>query len=151
MQRNSTYKKSLTPSFIYVVIFILYESLSSIYLFLPPLFAVLFVLFVRALHKEDVTLAFVVSLCLIIFEADKGYILFTSIIYFAIAYKFIMPKIIQSMNCYWCINISYVLLAYLGFFLFNAILSKVFLLSLPSISYYTIYYIVVEFLIVSIL
>jgi hypothetical protein len=40
---------------------------------------------------------------------------------------------------------------YLGFFLFNSILSNVFLFPMPSISYYIIYYIIIEFLIVSIL
>ena len=45
MQRSITHKKSIAP-FVYIVLFAIYESLSSIYLFLPPLFGVLFVLFV---------------------------------------------------------------------------------------------------------
>jgi hypothetical protein len=150
MQRNSTHQKSLTP-LLYIIFFIVYESLSSVYLFLPPLFGVLFVLFVYALNKEDVPSLFTILLCLLLFEADKGYTLFTSIIYFIIAYKFIMPKIIQNVSCNSCVKISYILLAYFGFFLFNVILSKLFLLPMPAINYYIVYYIVVEFLIVSLL
>lgn len=150
MQRSLPNQKSLTP-LVYITLFIIYESLSSIYLFLPPLFGVLLVLFVYALNKEETQSIVVLSLCLVIFEADRGYILFSSIIYFIIVYKLIMPKIIQNVNCNACVRISYVLLAYLGFFLFNLLLAKVFLLPEPSISYYVIYYILIEFLIVSLL
>lgn len=150
MQRSITNKKSIAP-LIYIVLFAIYESLSSIYLFLPPLLGVLFVLFVDALEREDTVSVMVVSFCLVLFEADKGYILFTSIIYFILVYKFIMPRLIQSTSCYSCIKISYVVLAYLGFFVFNYILSKIFLSPMPTMSYYIIYYIIIEFLIVSIL
>jgi hypothetical protein len=150
MQRSITNKKSLAP-LVYIVLFAIYESLSSIYLFLPPLLGVLFVLFVQALEKEDAISVMVIAFCLVLFEADKGYTLFTSIIYFIIVYKFIMPRLIQSTSCYSCIKISYVILAYLGFFVFNYLLSKIFLSPMPTMNYYIIYYIIIEFLIVSIL
>ena len=150
MQRSITNKKSIAP-LVYIVLFAVYESLSSIYLFLPPLLGVLFVLFVDALEREDTIAVMVVAFCLVLFEADKGYTLFTSIIYFIIVYKFIMPRLIQSTSCYSCIKISYIVLAYLGFFLFNYILSKIFLSPMPTMNYYIIYYIVIEFLIVSVL
>jgi hypothetical protein len=141
MQRSISHNKSLAP-YLYVVLFIIYESLSSIYLFLPPLFGVLFVLFVNALEKEDTVSILAISFCLLFFEADKGYVLFTSILYFVIVYKFIMPKVIQNVSCYSCVKISYILFAYVGFFIFNAVLAKIFLLHMPTINYYIIYYIV---------
>jgi hypothetical protein len=150
MQRSIAYKKPLVL-FLSIVLFVIYESLSSIYLLLPPLLAVLFVLLGRALDKKDIFGILIVSFCLLIFEADKGFILFTSIIYFLIVQKFILPKLIQNFNCTACVNILYVLLAYLGFYLFSYLLSNIFLLPMPSINYYVIYYIVIEFLIVSIL
>ncbi len=148
MQRSIFNQKPLTL-FAYIIVFIIYESLSSIYLFLPPLFAVLFVLFARAIKNDNGVAIFLISFCLIIFEAEKGYLLFSSIIYFALIYKFVLPKLVQNFSCASCIRISYVLLAYVGFFLFSAILAKIFLLPMPSISYYIIYYIVIEFFIVS--
>jgi len=150
MQRSITHQKYLAP-FIYLLLFIIYEVLSSIYLFLPPLFAVLFVLFSRAIKKEDAILISLVSFCLLVFEAEKGFLLFSSIIYFTLVHKFIMPKITKNFSCVSCIKVSYVLLSYVGFFIFYLVLANIFLLSTPSLNYYIIYYMVIEFLIVSIL
>jgi len=150
MQRSITHQKPIVP-FLYVVLFILYSSLSSIYLLLPPLFAVLFVLYSDALRREDFLLLMIISFCLVLYEANKGYVLFSSIIYFTLAYKFIMPKISQNFSCKSCIKISFVLLAYLGYYIFLALVAKIFLLPLPEINYYIVYYIVIEFFLVSIL
>jgi hypothetical protein len=150
MQRSISNQNSLVP-FVYVLLFVVYESLSSIYLFLPPLFAVLFVLFVDALKKEDSLYIFLTAFCLVIFESQMGYPLFSSIIYLGLVYKFIIPKLKKNFGCASCIKAAYVLLAYLGFYIFLTLLSNIFLLPMPSISYYIIYYIVIEFFIVSIL
>ncbi|MDQ7061499.1 MAG: hypothetical protein Q9M43_10360 [Sulfurimonas sp.] len=112
---------------------------------------VLFVLLINALNKEDTFMVVLLSFCLVIFEADKGYILFTSVIYLLLVYKFILPKIMQATDCASCIKMSSVVLAYIGFYFFNALLSSIFLLEVPNISYYIIYYIVIEFFIVSLL
>jgi hypothetical protein len=151
MQRSISDQKSLGNIFLYVIAFILYESLSSIYLFLPPLFGVLFVLLVNALDNDDTFFMIVVAFCLVIFEADKGYILFSSVVYFLLVYRFVLPKLIQNFSCYSCIKISYILFAYIGFYFFNLLLANIFLLPIASINYYVIYYIVIEFLIVSLL
>lgn len=150
MQRSISHKNSLAP-FVYVALFILYTSLSGIYLFLPPLLAVLYVLFANAIKNEDSLSLFLVSLCLVVFEAENSYVLFSTIIYFSIVYKYIMPKIYKNFSCNSCIKVSIVIFAYLGFFLFHSLLSNVFLLPMPSINYYIIYYIMIEFFFVSIL
>jgi len=150
MQRSISNKNSLA-ALIYVVLFLLYTALSGIYLFLPPLLAILFILFVKALKKQDSIFILLVALCLIIFEAENDYVLFSTIIYFSIIYKYVMPKIVQNISCNSCIKIATVLLVYIGFFIFNTILSNVFLLPMPNMNYYIIYYIVIEFFIVSLL
>lgn len=150
MQRSISYKNPLTP-FLYVVLFFLYTALSGIYLFLPPLLAILFVLFSKALKQNNSIHILLISFCLLLFEAENGYVLFTSIIYFAIIYKYVIPKITQSISCNACIKFITVVLVYIGFFLFHSLLSNIFLLPIPSINYYVIYYIVIEFFIVSIL
>jgi len=96
-------------------------------------------------------LVFFIVLCLVVFETNYGYMLFSSVIYFYIVYKFIMPKIIQNFSCAICIRAATVMLVYLGFFLFLTLLSNVFLLPQPSINYYIIYYMVIEFFLVSLL
>lgn len=150
MQRSITHKKSLAP-LLYIALFAIYESLSSIYLFLPPLLGVLFVLFSQSLKKEDSLAVFSLVFCLILFEAEKGYLLFSSVIYFALIYRFVIPKLFKNFSCLSCIKFVKILLVYLGFFIFSLLLSNIFLLPVPSISYYIIYYIVIEFFIVSIL
>jgi len=150
MQRSITHKKPLV-NFLYIALFVIYESLTSIYLFLPPLFGVLFVFFYKALKDEDTFFLVLVIFCLMVFEADKGYMLFSSVLFFAIIYKFILPKIIYSFNCSSCIKISFVFMAYIGYYLFLLLLSKIFLTTIPSLNYYIVYYIVIEFFLVSLL
>lgn len=150
MQRSISTNQSLAPA-LYLVLFVIYSSLSSIYPLLPPLFALIFVLFSGAMDREETLSMLVASLCLVVYEANFGYILFSSIIYFYLIKKLLIPKIEQSFSCVACIKISYVLLAYIGYFLFLTLFSNIFLLSTPEINYYIIYYIVIEFLLVSLL
>jgi len=150
MQRSITHKNSVA-SFIYVALFLVYSALSGVYLFLPPLLSVLFLYFTRSLKNEDSVGLFLISLCLVIFESQNNFMLFSTIIYFLIIYRYVLPKLYMNFSCLSCIKISTVLLAYLGFFVFNSLLSYIFLLPEPSINYYIVYYIVIEFFIVSVL
>ena len=150
MQRSISYQKPIV-SILLFFIFILYETLSSIYLFLPPMLAVLLLLFVKALQNRDIVLLLCISLLLIIFEADKGYHAFSILIYFVLLYKYILPTLVQNISCKGCVKLLYVLFAYIGLYLFSYMLSMIFLIPIPSIDYYIIYYIVIEFIIVSFL
>jgi len=151
MQRSLTHQGVVKP-LSYIVFYILYSSLGSIYPFLPPLFGILFFLFVRALKREDLHSLLFVSFALLLFEANYGEIFFSSIFYFYIVTKFLLPKIEQSFNCYSCVRIIYVTLAYIGYFLFLLLLSQIFLLPIEvHINYYILYYIIIEFFLVSLL
>jgi hypothetical protein len=150
MQRSLTHKRTLAP-FIYALIFIVYIGLSSIYIVLPPLFSILYIYFSDAMKKNDAIDIAIISFCLIIFEAEKGYLLFSSIIYFILLYRFVVPKLKQTISCKSCVKFLTVFFIYIGFYLFSMLLSNVFLFELPMIDYYVIYYIIVEFLVVSIL
>ncbi len=150
MQRSISHQKPLIP-FLYIALFAIYGSLSSIYLFLPPLLAVLFVLFSNALKRDDLLMLVLVSFCLLLFEANKGYMLFSTIVYFGLIYKFVLPKIIQNFSCNSCIKISYVLLAYLGYYLYLVLISNIFFLPMPELNFYVLYYVVIEFFLVSLL
>ena len=150
MQRSLSHQNSLI-TLLYVVAFVLYSSMSSIYPMLPPMLAVLLVLFSRALAQKDILYITLLSFCLVVFEANYGYTLFSSIIYFYIVYKFILPKMSKNFSCIWCVRASSVLLAYVGYFLFLLLISNIFLLPYPEFSYYIVYYIVIEFFFVSIL
>jgi len=151
MQRSISNKKSLIRYFFYLGLYILYSSLGTIYPFLPPFLAVLFAFYAHAMEKENfIELLFVIA-ALLVFEANYGFMLFSSIIYFYIQYKFILPKIKQNISCSMCINILSVSLSYVGYFVFLALLANIFLLEKPSFNYYIIFYIIIEFLLVSLL
>lgn len=151
MQRSITHQKSLITQVGYFLAFVVYESLTSIYLFLPPLFAVLFILFANSLRDEESISLFFIILCLMVFEAENGYLIFSSIVYFGLIYKFLLPRIAQNINCTSCVKASTVFIVYFGFFLFSLLLSKVFLIEQPSINYYIVYYIVIEIFLVTLL
>jgi len=150
MQRSISHYNPL-ELLLLVALFVVYSSLSSIYPILPPLFAVLFLFFAKALEQHNYVYVVFVSVCLVTFEINNGYILFSSIIYLYLIYKFILPQISQNFSCKSCMNISYVLFSYFGYFLFLTLLSNVFLLESPNINYYIVYYIVIEFFLVSML
>jgi len=150
MQRSITYKNSVV-TFLYVIAFLVYTALSGIYLFLPPFLAILFLLYSQALKQESITNVLFIILCLIIFEAQNDYILFSILIYFSLIHKYVMPKIVINSSCNACIKMFTVFLVYVGFYIFYILLSNVFLLPMPSLNYYVIYYILIEFLIMSML
>lgn len=150
MQRSIFDQRPITI-LTYTILFIVYESLSSIYLFLPPLFAFLFFMFMRTLNNKDSLGVALISFYLIIFEANQGYILFSTIIYFTLLYKLVIPKLEINFSCKSCIRFASVLFVYLGYYLFITLIAEIFLLQPPSISFYIIFYILVEFLIVSLL
>jgi len=150
MQRSLSYKNPLAPYF-YGVLFFLYTALSGIYVFLPPLFAILYFYFSKSLKQEDSVALFLLIFCLILFEAANGYVLFSAIIYFFLLHRYVVPKIMQSFSCTACIKFITTLLVYLGFFVFYSLLSSIFMFPSPHINPYVLYYIVIEFLILSVL
>lgn len=144
MQRNSTYQKYLNIVLV-LAIFIAYESLTGIYLFLPPFFGVMFVLFINAIKNEDSATLFATTLALMFFEAQKGYVLFSSIVYFTLLYKLVILKMDKYVQCVACTKIIMILLAYVGYYFFSYTLAETFLLNTPAFSWYVVYYIAVEF------
>ena len=150
MQRSLANQRPL-KFILYVGLFVIYSSLATIYPVLPPLFGLLFILFIRAIKRDQILYLVFISFCLLVFEANNGYLFFSSIFYFYTIYKFVLPKIQQSFNCSSCVRLSYILLAYIGYFLFLTLLSKIFLLPEVKLDYYIIYYIVIEFFLVSLL
>ncbi|MEN8147704.1 MAG: hypothetical protein ABFR02_08820 [Campylobacterota bacterium] len=150
MQRSITYPfyiKAITLFLLYL----LYESLSTIYLFLPPLFGVLFFYFIRSLDKQDTSLLLLVVALLLIYEADKGYLFLSSLVYFSFLYKFILPKLKQMIECRRCLHLIYIVLAYIGYWLFSLLLQQIFWMELATIDWYIVWYILFEFLVVGLL
>lgn len=146
MQRSLTYKNYIV-GFIYFFLFIIYESLSNVYLWMPPLFGLLLLLFVQNLRNENLFNVTFISMALLVYEAQKDYVAFSAILYAILFYKLIVVPLNSVTKCNNCIKAVVVLLSYSGYYLFNFLLSQVFLLPMVQINFYAVYYTVVELLI----
>jgi hypothetical protein len=150
MQRNLLDQKPV--NFIaLLLLFAAYESMSSIYLQMPPLLGILFFIYIRSLEEKKTVMLLLISLMLLFFEAEKGYLFGSSVVYFTLVYFLLIPKIEHNIHCKACRNMLLIVLAYIGFWLFYMLISKIFLLEYPELDWYVPYYIIVEFLVVSLL
>jgi len=149
MQRNITYKEFINYT-LWSMAYLLYLSLSTIYLFLPPMLSILFLIFLNSLEKQNsVKLTFII-LILLVFEAQKGFLAFSIIIYFLILYRFFIPKINKNISSKKIRILIYILLSYIGYIIFYTLLAQIFILPSLSVDYYIIYYIVIEYFIASV-
>jgi len=147
MQRSFTYKKILT-GLVLVISFGLYQSLSSIYLLFPPMLGVLFFYFVHALEKEDLPKLLLVLALLLVFEAEKDFLLFSSLVYFTFIYRFVIPRLRIMISCEICLKVILLNLAYIGYVLFSYVLAQVLWVEVPSIDWHIFYYMFIEFFLV---
>lgn len=147
MQRSLTYKKILAGTGL-AVGFVLYQNLSSIYLLLPPMFAVLFFYFIHALEKEQLSRLLLVIVLLLVFEAEKDFLLFSSLVYFTFVYRFIIPRLRIMISCAVCLKVIFILIAYLGYIFYSYILSQVLWVEMPTFDWHIFYYMFMEFFLV---
>ncbi len=147
MQRSFTYKKIL-KGIIIAIVFGLYQSLSSIYLLLPPLFGVLFFYFIHSLQKENLPALVLIIVLLLIFEAEKDFLLFSSLVYFTFVYRFVIPRLRVMISCRICLKVLLMILAYPGFILYSIVLNHVLWVEVPTADWHIFYYMFIEFFMV---
>ncbi len=150
MQRSLTYQEGVNL-FLLLLVYIVYESMTTLYLLLPPLLVVLYIYFEQAINDENYTLLTFVSIMLLFFEADHGYMLFSAIIYFTLLQRYLMPIIKNAVTCELCIKAFMALFIYLGYYLFTLLISYFFWTTPPAIDSYVLYYMIIEFIIISLL
>jgi len=148
MQRSFPYKNVISRLFL-VGLFLIYISLTSLYLLLPPLLAVLFFAYHDALSKHDLFGLVIVGIMLLIFEAEKGFWFGSSILFFTILSHYLLPKLEQLIQCRICMAAILVGLAYPGYWLYIWIANGVLLLPSPAIDWHIGLYMIVEFLVIA--
>lgn len=148
MQRSFSYQNAISRLFL-VALFVVYISLSSMYLLLPPLLAILFFLYYDALTKNDLFSLVIISLMLLVFEAEKGFWFGSSIVFFTLLSLYLLPKIEQMIQCKICMAAIFVFLAYPGYWMFMWFVNQVLLLSVPVIDWHVGLYMIIEFLVVA--
>ncbi len=149
MQRSFSYQNALSHLF-WVIAFGIYSALSSIYLFLPPMFALLGFLFYRTLARHDLGRLIVFSIMLLMIEAEKGYWFGSSILFFTLLSHYVMPKLEKTMRCVSCIKIIFVLAAYIGYWVFIWMINSVLLLPMPALDWHILFYMAIEFALIAI-
>lgn len=148
MQRSFSYQNVISRLFL-VALFVAYISLSSMYLLLPPLLAILFFLYYDALTKDDLFALVTVILMLLVFEAEKGFWFGSTILFFTLLSRYLIPKVEQTIQCKICMAAIFVVLAYPGYLVFMWFVNQVLLLSVPAIDWHMILYMIIEFLIIA--
>jgi hypothetical protein len=148
MQRSLSYQ-NIINRLLLVGLFIVYISLSSLYLLLPPLLALLFYAYNDALSKHDLFTLVLVSVMLLVFEAEKGFWFGSSIVYFTILSLYVIPKLEQLIQCRICMVGIFIALAYPGYLIFILLANGVFLLPSPSVDWHSGLYMIVEFLLLA--
>lgn len=147
MQRSFSYQNALSQLLL-VGVFVIYTSLSTLYLFLPPLLAVLFVAFYKALNRYDLFGLLIVIAMMLVFEAEKGFWFGSTVLFFTLVSQMIIPKLEQMVQCRPCMAAFFVGLAYPGYLLFIWLTNQVFLLELPTMDWHIVLYMAIEFLLV---
>ncbi len=151
MRRNSIDFRALIPLALFFLA-IIYQSLSSMYIYLSPLFGFCFYYMIVNFHKPDKLFQKVLIVIYILyFEIDKGFFIGSFILFFIISYGTFLIPLKNSIECKKCLIVLYVSFAYLGYFAFNLFLSFMFSLELPSISLLYLVYIISDIALVLLL
>ena len=148
MQRRIINLEPLTPIFLFCGL-VVYESISSLYVYITPLVGIVFLYLVQNIHdKEKTYINLALFLYLIFFEIDRGFFVFSSLIYFLIYYNFFHNELVNSVACQNCLKFLIIFLFYIGFYIVNLILSLLFNQDLPIFDITYIIYFVTDFILV---
>jgi hypothetical protein len=123
MQRVGTDSRTLIRYLLLLIPLVIYESLSTVYYLLPPLFGVMTALLVA--HRAERYLPLVL-IYLLFFEADHGLFVFSSWIFLLLFFRFVLPVLEENLICRPCILALSVILSYLGYALFMSLIWVVF-------------------------
>ena len=118
MRRDSTYQNFVKASLFQGFLFV-YNIFSSLYLFLPPLFGVLFLYFILLFRKERYYSLYFFIVLMCVFEVSKGFypgILFVS---YALVYIFLFPNIMKIFDNFNIFDIFYPPIIYILYFMLN--------------------------------
>ena len=126
--------------------------MSSLYTNLPLLVGVFFAFIVISFENEKSNPYVYLSFAyLTIYDLDKGFYLFSSLLSFLIFYYLFVEKIRNFFTCSNCIIAIYVVAAYLGHFLFSSFIAYILNQDMPSFSQAYFYYIALDVLLAVVL
>ncbi|PHM17385.1 MAG: hypothetical protein CJD30_07090 [Sulfuricurvum sp. PD_MW2] len=116
---------------------------------MPPLLAVLFFAYHNALSKHNLFGLMIIMVMLLVLEAEKGFWFGSTVVFFTLLSRYVIPKIEQIIRCRACMAAIFVGLAYPLYWFFVWFVNKLFLLSLPQIDWHILLYMVIEFMVIA--
>jgi hypothetical protein len=141
LQRNIYDKNNLALGTAWLGLF-LWGSITKLNPYLPPLFGFLLAGAMVIKNKEYVIGIFAYFL---FFEADRGYFLFSTWLFFYIHIKFIMPLIASVIDCKKCLLVISVAIGYLLYYFLLFCLGAIFLEKLHIFTLFPVFvYIAIE-------
>ena len=144
MRRSSTDQNYLRFTLICLSL-VVYQIMSSLYTYLPLFVGVFFAFIVINFENEKSNLYIYLSFAyLTIYDLDKGFYLFSSLLSFLIFYYLFVEKIRNFFSCINCILAIYVVAAYLGHSLLNSFIAYILNQDMPSFSQGYFYYIALD-------
>ncbi len=150
--RRSSINTDYIKGILFWVALVIYQFLSSLYLFLPLFYGVFFVYAILNFSNENRLISVYLSLLyLCIYDLNKGFYLFSSLIFFIIFYNLFVEKIENYFTCRSCILVVFVFFAYIGHFFLNLFMAYLLNQTIPVFSFGYLYYIVIDALIAIIL
>lgn len=118
MRRNSTNKNYISTS-LFLLFLLFYNFLSSMYLFLPPLFGVLFLYFAYLFRTSKYYTLLFFTIVTFVFEINKGFYPGVLFIIYSLVYVFLFPKITKIFDNFNIFEIFYPPIIYILYFLIN--------------------------------
>ncbi|RAX54672.1 hypothetical protein CCY99_02600 [Helicobacter sp. 16-1353] len=118
MRRNSTYKNYINTS-LFLCFLLFYNFLSSMYLFLPPLFGVLFLYFIRLFNDSRYYALFFFALVTFVYEIDKRFYPGILFIIYILVYILLFLKIVKIFGKFNIFEILYAPIIYISYFFIN--------------------------------
>ncbi len=151
MRRNSIDQNYLRFTLICLGLVII-QIMSSLYTILPLFVGLFFSYAIINFSKEEDRMYLYLSFVyLTVYDLNKGFYLFSSLLFFMIFYYFFVDKIRNFFSCNSCIIAIYVVAAYLGHFLLNVFIAYILNQDIPYFSLGYLYYIFLDVVLATIL
>lgn len=119
MRRNSSYKNFIDIA-LFIFFLLVYDALSSMYIFLPPLFGILFLSFVKLYQAKRYYSFFAFILTLCILEATKGLYPGILLVVYSLVYIFAFNLVVKMFKYFNVFEVLYIPLVYFLLLVLNS-------------------------------
>ncbi|MDA3967397.1 MULTISPECIES: hypothetical protein [Helicobacter] len=143
VRRNSTDKKYL-KNIILSICCIVYVCITDIFYLLPPLFGVIYILSQEYYEQHEYGAFYILVPYFIFFEASKGLLFLSSILFIVFSFKIVLPKFRRLFGYSKIFIPLFIFYAYFGYFAFLYLFSYLFDYPSPTFSFILVFYSIIE-------